>query len=316
MMSSRDETPAFRISAPFAAVPAPTELRNIRPQRIEGGVYVESLFELVDDRIEWGSGAVGVPTEIPPELYLRELRDVDLSAPESILEFYSQFGPLGVWSSVREYPARGSKVTEPLFARIESARAASPSSTVRYRTFELVDEFRYLAGLVRDLTTAYHILMGSSDTSYSSAPWSANSIPSGSLSQVPPSREGVHLFLERSLNWLLKPFHAGVIIDPESGETGAGESDIDWARLGGYDGRPDLLDVLILQLYNDIARGANYSHCASETCGRLFSLQLGRSEYEQHRTQGVKYCSRNCARAQANREYRRRKRQAGKDQHT
>ncbi len=47
--------------------------------------------------------------------------------------------------------------------------------------------------------------------------------------------------------------------------------------------------------------------CGSETCGREFRWHDGRSEDGQYRTEGVKYCSHPCAKAQGQRELRRRR---------
>lgn len=70
---------------------------------------------------------------------------------------------------------------------------------------------------------------------------------------------------------------------------------------------PTIYSVSFLQLYNHMVEGAVAHRCASETCQRLFVRQRGRAEYGQYRTEGVKYCSRECARAQAQRELRRRR---------
>ena len=63
--------------------------------------------------------------------------------------------------------------------------------------------------------------------------------------------------------------------------------------------------VAALQLYNDIATGATYRICASETCAVVFTTQRGRAVHYQ-RTSGTRYCTNGCARAQAERERRRR----------
>lgn len=69
---------------------------------------------------------------------------------------------------------------------------------------------------------------------------------------------------------------------------------------------PTVYSVAFLQLYNHIAEGAVARRCENETCRRNFVRQRGRAEYGQYRTSGVKYCCRECARAQAQRALRRR----------
>lgn len=69
---------------------------------------------------------------------------------------------------------------------------------------------------------------------------------------------------------------------------------------------PHVLNLMALQMANDFLAKADYSRCSNETCGRLFTRQRGRSDFGQHHTTGVKYCSRSCATAQSQREYRRR----------
>ncbi|NEA60379.1 hypothetical protein G3I60_41010 [Streptomyces sp. SID13666] len=73
------------------------------------------------------------------------------------------------------------------------------------------------------------------------------------------------------------------------------------------DRSPTIVSVAFLQLYNHLVEGATVRHCANEPCGRAFVRQRGRAEYGQHRTTGIKYCTRECARAQAQRALRRRR---------
>jgi hypothetical protein len=69
-----------------------------------------------------------------------------------------------------------------------------------------------------------------------------------------------------------------------------------------------LYSVAMLQLVNDLAEEVPYLRCANETCGRLFARQRGRTTYGGNRMRGVMYCSNTCARAQYQREKRRRDR--------
>jgi hypothetical protein len=75
-----------------------------------------------------------------------------------------------------------------------------------------------------------------------------------------------------------------------------------------------LYSAAMLQLVNDLAANETVHRCANETCRRPFVRQLGRSTYGGHRRTGTLYCSNTCARAQYQREKRRRDRAARKGQ--
>lgn len=66
--------------------------------------------------------------------------------------------------------------------------------------------------------------------------------------------------------------------------------------------------ALCAQLYNLWFDQSPIRVCANETCRSPFSKQFGRAKSGQGRTKGVKYCDANCAKAQYQRERRRRDR--------
>jgi len=71
---------------------------------------------------------------------------------------------------------------------------------------------------------------------------------------------------------------------------------------------PSIYNVVAAQIINDIHDGTQILTCQNETCRRKFTKQRGRAEYGAYRSKGVLYCSKTCAKAQAQRELRRRRR--------
>ena len=117
----------------------------------------------------------------------------------------------------------------------------------------------------------------------------------GRLPQMNPEevescrRDAIERFLVRPLNYALKPFSIGI---------------------GAYGDRsPCIYTTVFLQIYNHMVEDARIKQCAKGDCGKWFVRQRGRArpDYGQHRTQGVKYCSRECAQAQSQRDLRRRR---------
>jgi hypothetical protein len=71
----------------------------------------------------------------------------------------------------------------------------------------------------------------------------------------------------------------------------------------------DLYSLCCAEFFNHIAEHVPYRRCANDRCQRLFVNQEGRAKKGQRRSTGVLYCSASCARAVAQRTYRRRRRE-------
>lgn len=77
---------------------------------------------------------------------------------------------------------------------------------------------------------------------------------------------------------------------------------------------PNLYNACCLQLARYLTGEATVARCANERCRKPFTRQRGRArdEYGQHRSRGVRYCSHLCAKAQSERDRRRRRSEEGK----
>ena len=116
-------------------------------------------------------------------------------------------------------------------------------------------------------------------------------------------------YLSTFFDWGLEPFHPGLSVNWDGPVTaGTFELGPQVETLPQSKQSAKLYHLCCLELYNHIVEGATYRTCANEPCGRTFVRQQGRAEHGQYRTKGVKYCSASCARAQAQRELRRRNR--------
>lgn len=79
----------------------------------------------------------------------------------------------------------------------------------------------------------------------------------------------------------------------------------EWPQITSY-------TAMLVQIRNDIATKTAWRRCANEMCGDLFARQQGRAEAGQNRSSGVRYCTKACAKAQVQRERRRRLSKQGK----
>lgn len=148
-----------------------------------------------------------------------------------------------------------------------------------------LDEVRHPAALLRTLTAIYHLHHTGhlTDEGIRDWEWDAEWV------DPPVDAVAAHSFFTSEMNRLLN------VVTPMVG-------------FGNNKQSPYTLnDVLVIQLFNDIAEEVTYKTCASKTCRGLFVNQIDRKTKRYSRTNGTRFCSPRCSRAQAQRDYRRRR---------
>lgn len=272
----------------------PTEWREAQSYGIEqrgglpfmGGPGIASL----------GSGTHPLPLELLPEVAA-----VDLDSEDAVLAFVRSYGVLDAWPERFQLMRTADFGTQQQRAirRIMTARKQHATAEG-----EFVEEFRVAAGgLVSMLATVRELERPRFSAARLSRDWSSIA------PWAPPESK------DRAWWLLFERINQGLLDAPlalwwiRNGEPTNG-----WQR-DFKPGPPFLLHpatpsslygVCILELAEHLTANNPYRICANETCGRLFSVQEGRSRYGGHRTDNLKYHTPACKDAQAAREYRRR----------
>jgi hypothetical protein len=258
------------------------------------------------------------------EIYLR-LAEVDLADPEDILAFVNTYDKLNVHEAMTAWSSFHLPVSVEEEAKIRLARRRLgrvvfreqagdwPSAAEAARSdmdSEAIDEFRIAAGVIRDGLRSWRMLRG--EITFAEAKWESDEFARlHKLYSKKPRRDLQKIYEITAIDTLinlfdfgLHPFHPGISIDEDHSTPRA---TVEVELVDSHERQVlDLFPICCLELYKHIVQQALYSICQNEPCGRLFVRQSGRSQFGQHRTRGVLYCSSSCARAQAQRAYRRR----------
>jgi hypothetical protein len=348
-VDATQETSEFPMTVwPGTVLPVPPILVP-QVRRVSSDVDESNAVELLVFGTAQGAWEEVSVVTVPPELYLHEFMDLDTSDQGAVLAFCQQYGPVGaqdradlppdvrltglsnkrcvlprLWDFVHDHIAGRGIILTQASEQFDSSelRSLQQARLSREQTidFEYAQEeggdpyaFAQLnqiwaahrASQVAVYQDCLHNLV--SLWRYFAEGWSREELQShwrGSEWDFDLFVKVPEHALRHGLNNALSPFHVR-LEDPQEPPS---LSQIDL----------NIYQAMCLQLANHIAEHATYHRCANETCGRLFVRQRGGSEiartrgaeHGQYHTSGVLYCSPQCARAQAARMVRRRKRQA------
>jgi hypothetical protein len=270
----------FRITAWPERVPLPGVLAGA--YTLDGSH--SALLGHFPERTYWSQG----------ETYLA-LYAVDLDNADEILAFANDYAVLDGAQMLLVYEdANVVPHAEPDPVVLSAQRRAVSKGVERTVLYpEYLEDFRFAATALRDLTSAWRVASGQADPTEIAWTWLHGEQPTLEAAAsvlavyLPPLLRGLHPRLQLEKAEEGEP-HVAVVVDGRSKRAAS------------------LFEVCAAELYNHIVARPTYKVCANETCQRLFVLQRGRAIHGQHRTTGVKYCSVSCARAQNQRKYRQR----------
>jgi hypothetical protein len=229
---------------------------------------------------------------LPQELFLREVLDCDPADPQTAVRFTTTWGALtGFGTQTFEYLPSSEPSPGPL-ARLVRQAARKAKDTNRHPNYVVsIEAIRLHLRVLRAMVQHWDAHLEGAPPEALEEAWTREGMRGPRNEHVAWRLFGQHL------NAALRPFQAHIDLASPEGA-------------GLLAGRPsaNLYCALTLQLMNEMAVSSTFRRCANETHqGGLFVRQRGGSRYGQHRSD-AQYCSPECARMQAQRQYRRRKR--------
>lgn len=267
-------------------LPAVSEVTGFSPYRLDGDLLKLDLDAQITTH------------KIPNELYLRELFELDTGDLDQVLGFVNTYGRLG-------HPL-------PKDTFLDGEKLATVMDRQIIRLFgSTVPDFRDLPWDEWWAETDKHSGVSAL------GPIERAIFDTTGIQHIDAFRGWVLAF--QRLTRLYQQFQDGQTNESEMVKLGivitdlmtpfspvlitSGADDETWSPT--QEMSPRLENVLALQIFNHIAEGDVYHVC--EFDNRRFVHQRGRAERGQYRSTGVKFCSTQCAKAQASRDYRRRK---------
>jgi hypothetical protein len=226
--------------------------------------------------------------ELPDEWVLRALADADLNDDATVVALLNEYG----WLYGRYYhqwvPADAAR-------RLWGDEELAEYKRVRDRAdgvpMDSIEDARWWLKTARALAGTWSAASRGEDPA---SAWVAEGF---SGLGVPPYWADPWPRFTSALSNGLEPFYAEV-------------RPVKW----GASPSVDLYSAACQQVFNLIVNNCDAQRCENETCGRTFVHQLGGSQFGQHRSKGLRFCTPECARAETQRQYRRRRKAARKEQ--
>lgn len=236
----------------------------------------------------WNGKDRGEMAPPPPELYLRQARQVDLENPQALLEFVRSVGGVPWVLEDRDlFPE--TKEARARFAYNRSRRYSEPQFIAGRGHGVHLDEVAYRLRVL-DVLGRHAVAYRRGE--YLAPVWQEAYAKTGRGGDVKTEEDAWREFGYHA-GQALRVFHVRVQVCTDSGHE------------LGRQGIATFLEVGVLQIVNDLADEVDYLTCPN--CGTVFARQVGGSTHFSRST-GVTYCSLRCGTNARVRAYRARKR--------